>query len=280
MAKHYYRMNCSSELGVRFRFFWHDCEKARKAAEVFAAKVGAEAYYTSPTAFEGGVACVSFPKGTEVNKKIWRLLGSDADGAEQWEPAVEHRTGVLVLPRKGFRPSDTACRIYYKKMSRWGEVRHLYTLKEWAQLAGIELTDDKKKDALTVDEKMGKELFCIYTELYREDAANDPDRDRRYKMTWVAKESIRIERARMKLPVVSTERLLQLLNADLLDGQPDDGKPKFVKPTTPTFFEWAGRYCIGIDYPCKSDDLEEITEGDYRRKMITLKQAQEMKNEE
>lgn len=278
--KHYYRINCNSDLGIKFRLFWHDCIKARTAAELFAKKVGAEAYYTLPTVFEGGVACVSFPAGTEVNKTIWRLLGRDIEDTDQYKPNVEHIKDVIMLPRKGFRPSDTARRIYAKKMSRWSEVRYLHSLTEWAQMAGVTLTDDKKKDAARVDEMMSSQTFCFYTELSHESIAKEHENDRRYKMPWVARESINIERARMKLPVVSTERLFHLLHADLLDGQPDDGKPKFIKPTTPTFFEWAGRYYIGIDYPCKHDDLEEITEGDYRLKMITLRQAEEAKRQE
>ncbi len=276
---YYYRIPCSSELGKQFRQFWHECTKAEKAAEIFAAKVGAESYYTSPAAFAGGVVCVSFPKGTEVNTKMWRLLGKDADGAEQWEPAVEHRENVLVLPRKGFQPSDTAFRVYSKRLSRWREVRHLHTLQEWATLAGVKLTDDKKKDAERLDDLMAEQSFCLYTELWRTDCVIAPHDNRRH-MTWVARESIRIEKARMTLPMVGTERLLRLLKADLLDGLPDDGKMKFVKPITPTFFEWGGRYYVGVAYPCKHDGLEAITEGDYRVKMVALRQAEEARKHE
>lgn len=279
-TKHYYRIQCPTELGKQFRKFWHDCNKAEKAAEIFAKKVGAEAYYTSPTAFAGGVACVSFKNEEKVNRKLWRPLGKDADGAEQWEPDVKHRNGVLLLPRKDFRPSDTANRVYSKRNSRFGEVRMAHTTQEWAAMIGLRMTGDVQRDAAALEEAMSKELFCRYTEVYRDDAVATASMDRRYKLTWVARESIRIEVARMKLPVVSTERLLHLLEADLLDGMPDDGKPKFVRPVTPTFFEWADRYYIGVAYPCSHPDLEEITEGTYRLKMLALRQAEEARRME
>jgi hypothetical protein len=48
-----------------------------------------------------------------------------------------------------------------------------------------------------------------------------------------------------------------------------------VQNVTPTFFEWGGRYYIGIEYPCKAEGLEPIIEATYRMKMTTLRQAEE-----
>jgi hypothetical protein len=88
-------------------------------------------------------------------------------------------------------------------------------------------------------------------------------------------QSIRIEKERLLLPVVTVEKLYALLEADQSGDKPTDGKPKLVEPVTPTFFEWGGRYYIGIEYPCKAEGLEEIEQGVYQVKMTTLRQAEE-----
>lgn len=291
--RYYYRFSTSSQLGKKFRSFWNECNKAERAAEVFAKKVGAAAYYSSPSAFAGGVAAVAFEPG-KANGKMWRSAGRTDDGEELFEPDVKQRNGVLVLPRRGFKPSDTATRIYSRRMSAWKEVRSIYTLCEWAKLAGVEMPDADAsgvvaaiptraaamKEALEqverkVNEKMEKELFCQFIELYRDDEIPvDPTHPRRKTPLYIS-QSIRIERERILLPVVTVERLYALMEADLSGDKPTDGKPKLVQNVTPTFFEWGGRYYIGIEYPCKAEGLEPIIEATYRMKMTTLRQSEE-----
>ena len=283
--RYYYRFSTSSQLGKKFRSFWNECNKAERAAEVFAKKVGAAAYYSSPSAFAGGVAAVAFEPG-KANGKMWRSAGRTDDGEELFEPDVKQRNGVLVLPRRGFRPSDTATRIYSRRMSAWQDVRGIYTLREWAKLAGVEMPDlgggtaEHSKEALekverNVNEKMEKELFCQFIELYRDDEIPvDPTHPRRKTPLYIS-QSIRIERERMLLPVVTVEKLYALMEADQSQDKPTDGKPKLVEPVTPTFFEWGGRYYIGIEYPCKAEGLEPIIEATYRMKMTTLRQSEE-----
>lgn len=291
--RYYYRFSTSSQLGKKFRSFWNECNKAERAAEVFAKKVGAAAYYSSPSAFAGGVAAVAFEPG-KANGKMWRSAGRTDDGEELWEPDVKQRNGVLVLPRRGFKPSDTATRIYSRRMSAWKDVRGIYTLREWAKLAGVEMPDADAsgvvaaiptraaamKEALEqverkVNEKMEKELFCQFIELYRDDEIPvDPTHPRRKTPLYIS-QSIRIERERILLPVVTVGRLYALMEADLSGDKPTDGKPKLVQNVTPTFFEWGGRYYIGIEYPCKAEGLEPIIEATYRMKMTTLRQAEE-----
>jgi hypothetical protein len=250
---------------------------------VFAKKVGAAAYYSSPSAFAGGVAAVAFEEG-KANEKIWRSAGRTDDGEELWEPDVKQRSGVLVLPRRGFKPSDTATRIYHRRLSSWQEVRGSMTLREWAKMAGVEMPDtnmdkDTMRAALEkverkVNEKMEKEMFCRFIELYRDDEIPvDPNHPRR-KTTLYISQSIRIERERMLLPVVTVERLYALMEADQSGDKPTDNKPKLVQNVTPTFFEWGGRYYIGIEYPCKAEGLESILEGMYQMKMTTLRQSE------
>ena len=283
--RYYYRFSTSSQLGKKFRSFWNECNKAERAAEVFAKKVGAAAYYSSPSAFAGGVAAVAFEPG-KANGKMWRSAGRTDDGEELFEPDVKQRNGVLVLPRRGFRPSDTATRIYSRRMSAWQDVKGIYTLREWAKLAGVEMPDlgggtaEHSKEALEkvekkVNEKMEKELFCQFIELYRDDEIPvDPTHPRRKTPLYIS-QSIRIERERMLLPVVTVEKLYALMEADQSQDKPTDGKPKLVEPVTPTFFEWGGRYYIGIEYPCKAEGLEPIIEATYRMKMTTLRQSEE-----
>lgn len=290
--RYYYRFSTSSQLGKKFRSFWNECNKAERAAEVFAKKVGAAAYYSSPSAFAGGVAAVAFEPG-KANGKMWRSAGRTDDGEELWEPDVKQRNGVLVLPRRGFKPSDTATRIYSRRMSAWKDVRGIYTLREWAKLAGVEMPDADAsgvvaaiptraaamKEALEqverkVNEKMEKELFCQFIELYRDDEIPvDPTHPRRKTPLYIS-QSIRIERERILLPVVTVGRLYALMEADLSGDKPTDGKPKLVQNVTPTFFEWGGRYYIGIEYPCKAEGLESILEGMYQMKMTTLRQSE------
>lgn len=276
--KYFYRFDVGKDLGKEFRKFWNDCDKAERAANVFAEKCGAEQFYSSPAAFAGGVECLSFAKGTEVNTRMWRSVGKDADGIEMWEPNVKQRNGVLVLPRRGFQPSDTAQRIYNKRPSPWSEVCQVYTLEEWAEMAGVKLTGDKKQNVTAVTEKMKGEMFCKYIELYRDDEEVNFD-DNRCRMTHIARESIYIEKKRLMLPVVRTERLYALLQADLTDGI-KDGKPHLVQRNTPTFFEWGGRFYIGIDIPCRNEMLEEITESTYNMKKVALVTAERCKREE
>lgn len=289
MQKYYYRFDASSPLGKKFRSLWNECNKAERAADVFAKKVGAAAYYSSPSAFAGGVAAVVFGEG-KANEKLWRSAGRTDDGEELWEPDVKQRNGVLVLPRRGFRPSDTATRIYSRRMSSWQEVKGIYTLREWAKLAGVEMPDlgggtaEHSKEALEkvekkVNEKMEKETFCQYIELYRDDAIPvDPKHPKRKTPLYVS-HSIRIEKERLLLPVVTVDRLYALLEADQSADKPDGDKPKLVQNVTPTFFEWGGRYYIGIEYPCKAEGLEPIIEATFQMKITTLRQAELAKDE-
>lgn len=79
----------------------------------------------------------------------------------------------------------------------------------------------------------------------------------------VVRKAMRIEKERLALPVVKTETILQLLQADPSCGKADDGKVHIVRVVTPTFFEYWNYIYIGIAYPCHAEPLEEITQADY-----------------
>ena len=257
MTRHFYRFDTTSELGKQFRRLWNECNKAERAAEVFAKKVGAKTYYSTPAAFAGGVECVSFADGARVDKRIWRSVGKDADGLEQWVPDVRRRSDVMVLPRRDFRPSDTACRIYDRRVLAWHQVRHLHSLEEWAALINIKLEGDKDVCSAFLDTKLGNSAFVRYIELWRDDdVPADPTHPKR-KVPYYQRESIRIERGRLTLPVVKMERFHLLFQADK-SGILKDGKPAIVQESTPTFFEYGRRIYLGIDFPCLADGLEKL----------------------
>lgn len=236
MARRFYRFDANSALGKQFRSIWNECKKAERAAEVFAKKVGAETYYSNPSAFAGGVACVSFKDTANVNKKLWRSLGKDADGYEQWEPAVSCRSGIMVLPCSDQRPADTVTRIY---------------------------------DRRVFEDKEGRPSVK-YVELYRDDYQKEGLRS---KMPYYVRESIRIERARMTLPVVSVDRIYRLLQADQ-SATAKSGKPTMVQDTAPTFFQYGNRIFVGCDYPCCADDIQEIGREVYVQAKEMLLRAQ------
>lgn len=261
MERHFYRFDTSSALGKQFRTLWNECNKAERAADSFAKKVGAKTYYGNAAAFTGGVECVSFKEGTKINKKMWRMVGKDADGLEQWVPDVKHRSDVMVLPRKDFKPSDTATRIYSKQVLEWFMVKDRHTLEEWAKIANIKLTDDDDLNAYNVRKELENAYFVRYVELYRDDEDSKP-KDRRWKLSHVARESIRIERERLKLPIVKMSRFHQLLQADK-SAVMNEGKPTIVQESTPTFFEYNRHFYLGIDYPCLADGLTELSSKAY-----------------
>ena len=136
------------------------------------------------------------------------------------------------------------------------------TLREWAKMAGVEMpnisSEGADKDAMRaaleqverkVNEKMEKEMFCRFIELYRDDEIPvDPNHPRRKTPLYIS-QSIRIERERMLLPVVTVERLYALMEADQSGDKPTDNKPKLVQNVTPTFFEWGGRMIADSEIP-------------------------------
>lgn len=215
-------------MGKAFLKLWHQCDMAERAADRFAAKVGAVTYYPQDSMFAGGVACVAFKDNVCPKPKHWRSIGKDADGYEQWVPNVKQRAGAVELPSENFKPSDTACRIYA---------------------------------ARPVPGKDGK-LRLPFVELYRDDDVSKPT-DKRRQVSYVARESIRTERERLTLPTVSVMQILNMVQADLTNGKGGDGKIHIVKPVTPTFFKYSRHIYLGCAYPCKAEGMKEISLGDY-----------------
>ena len=274
MSKKYcYRFDICSPIGKKFRSLWNECNKAQRAAETFRKKVGACGFCPNEAMFAGGIEGLYFEDDKKVSRKIWREDGKAEDGTICWLPICKKREDVMILPRKDFRPSNTATRIYGKRVLPWGMVRHQHTLQEWAAMVEMTLVDDKENYAEALDERMKGEFFVKFVELYRDDDDAFAT-DKRWNLSWTARESIRIERDRLLLPVVDVQRFYSLLHADLLDGKGDDGRMHFVKPVTPMFFEYGNRYYFGSPYPCNEEGLEQMDESDYMQKLIVMRQME------
>ena len=270
MSKNFYRFDVESELGKQMTKFWHQCIKADKAADNFARKFGGEgaAYYQDPNAFAGGVVYLICPKDKEINEEIWRKVSDNLNGDVVWEPNCKKRTDVLLIPHAGFRPSDTAMRIYNKHFSSWNEVKHMHTTEEWAEMAKIN-THDKPINDADIDKYLKDSVFVKYIEFY----GDQKPVNKRFNVAWTLKRAIETERQRMGLPTVRTEALLQLLQARI-----GDGKHPIVKlhTMTPTFFEYGGRYYLGTDYDCMHPQLVPITSRIYAQKMTEMRELVRM----
>ena len=281
MSKYYYRFDDEGALGREMRKFWHDCRKADDAAELWAKKFGGESavYYQDPKFFAGSVRYLSFPPEAEVNKDIWRRAG-EANGDELYEPNCSQRPGCITVPRIGFKPSDTAHRIYEKRYSHWLEVKQFYTTGEWAEKAGLTLTGKPKEDEAAVDMIMQHQIFVKFVEFHGEESKgydkakkSDAKSKKKAVMPWTLRKAIEAERQRMSLPTVSTERLYQMLRAETPVAK--EGKPIQMPTETPTFFYYGGRYYVGISLQCHHTALEEISEEIYRMKLNLAEREQQ-----
>lgn len=224
-----YKLHVSTALGKAFMKLWHLCDKAEKAADKFAAKVGAVQYYPTDSAFAGGVACVSFSGNKPPMQNVWRSVGKDADGIEMWEPDVQKRMGNVKVKDETKIPKDTATRIYKTKA---------------------------RKDA-------DGHLVCDYVELYREDKVPVDKTHPKRKTPQYWSKSFRIEKERLKLPVVTTQTLMNLIGADLTSGHDTKGKMCIVLPLSPTFFRYSQSIYLRCAYPCHAEGMKEITLGEY-----------------
>jgi hypothetical protein len=113
--RYFYRFAMTSGLGVRFRGFWNMCQRANRAADTFAKKVGARMFYPDMRMVAGGVDAVVFPEGEKVDRRIWRSAGKDGDGMELWVPDVKKRRGEIALKEGERVPSHTASRVFDKR---------------------------------------------------------------------------------------------------------------------------------------------------------------------
>lgn len=87
MAKYYYKTSEKSEIGQGLSSFWRECQKAEKAAEIYARNMGATEFFFSPEGFTGGVEWLVFKAPDKVDKERWKE-GEPIDGVRVWKPNV------------------------------------------------------------------------------------------------------------------------------------------------------------------------------------------------
>ena len=226
--RHFYKFNTRSVLGKEFRSLWNKCIKADKARVKFREKVGAVAFCPNDMMFAGGVDGVYFEDDTKVDRRIWQEAGKAEDGAVCWVPIVKQRAGTVVVENEANMPGDVVNRIYSKRR----------------------LKNEKGQ------------MVVPFIELYRDDEESK-SRIKGYKMSWPAKESIRIAKGMLTLPVVRMEQILHLLQADPTEGKGNDGRMRVVRMEAPTFFQYSRHIYVGCACPCHAEGLKEIAQADY-----------------
>ena len=87
MAKYYYKTSEKSEIGQGLSSFWRECQKAEKAAEIYARNMGATEFFFSPEGFTGGVEWLVFKNPDKVDPERWKE-GGPIDGLRVWKPNV------------------------------------------------------------------------------------------------------------------------------------------------------------------------------------------------
>lgn len=90
--------------------------------------------------------------------------------------------------------------------------------------------------------------------------------------------AVRAEKERMKLPVVSTDSLMALLQLKRVEN-PNVEKEMDIYHV-PTFFAYKGDYYISCDYPSESKDMELINFEKYRYYLNTAVNAQDRREED
>lgn len=179
MAKYYYRFPVESNEGRALRSFHRAAVKADEKAEQYAKRVGAEAFFTDPNTFAGGVSVVIFSNPEKVNLNIWQQVGVNEETRERWFlPLTKVTQGEVEVAAGRKMPIDTANRIYKRVL-------------------GSKTVNDT-----------GKRLDVPYLEI-RPVMKDAPKADRT--------RAVSAERMRLKLPVVRTEDFYRIVKADLTD---------------------------------------------------------------
>lgn len=255
MAKFFYEVRKDSKTGRLLTMFLKACNDAERAAERYAKKVGAMAYYDNAGFFVGGVEYVTFENPDRVNKNVWRLAFKTDTGELWWEPNVTVKYGC-VKERSGLKPSDTANRIYDKQPCGWDDVRQIYSLSEWLHFLEFNSTGNKEDDTKFVVKLLGNKKFLKYIEILPSVAV--PKGRKRSKDGGKA---VYAERERLRLPTVRVEDFYQIMNADISvgdEGETEEKKTKKREMCTPVFFMFRDMWYLSMDYPSANDDAKKI----------------------
>ena len=298
--RYFYRCAAASFIGKKLRKLLNDCRKAERAQMVFGKKCGAESVVPVNDAFEGGVIGVLFRDDSKVNRTVWKeIVKDEQDGRIIWRPNCEHREGAIVAKSVSHHPRSTSTRIYQYQHVGWERVKHLFDnaaenghgMQGEAENGhgmhgeaenGHGMHGEAENGHVMQGEAAAmplhtKRRYVLYTELYREDT-DKTVRD----MSKLQREAISLERERMMLPVVMSQRVFALLQADVMADLPKDKEMHMVQPETPTFWEYDGWWYVGCCFPCKAVGLEAISSDLYvnRRQDVLgmMRDVEAMKN--
>lgn len=255
--KYYYKFQKNSEVGKQMTKFWRACQLADFSADRYAKRMGALFYYSEPTAFAGGVSYLVFDNTKNVDIEQWRL--ADTIGNDKcFEPNCYQRIGCSIV-QKGFKPSNTATIYYQKEQKSWEEVKKIYSLKQWASMINLPLSDDEELNESLINKHLSNKQFLQYIEYYNSSDVNLKGN----KTSRGLRRAIRAERERMNLPVVSADKLYNILKADLSN--------RVQEEVTPLFFIYNEEYYLCVNYPCVADGIENIHEAMFIKNMNMAK---------
>lgn len=211
MAENYYYYRCrtTSKVGRRLHAFHVRLLHAERAADEFAAHCGATSFIQQPESMAGGIEYFEFSKAPD--KKIWRKALTSKEGIDEYELNCDITQDFLISREPfGEIPGDKWNILYLRKQYRWEEVFHLRSMSQWRESAIREgLTDE------TVSDEALKDVLkdCYFWPFL---FFNVPDVKGHF--TQKQRRAVRLEKARMRLPVVRQEELFAILELRIEDA--------------------------------------------------------------
>lgn len=263
----YFTIPFKSEAGRQLQAFFNTARIAERAAERYAASMGAVAFHSDPNSFAGGVSYLEFEK--EPDLAVWRPA-LKIEERMCYEPNCRIETDVIRVV-ENFRPSDTKDTIFGRKTLKWDDVRREKTLKEWAVIAGVKAGEYREKELRTIVYERLKD--CLFLRVLRIKDFTIGSRPRSRKLS----RAVVAERKRLQLPVVFTEDLYSILHVQDLDLAAQDD-------STPVFFHYKDKWFIGCNRPCSLPYMEvidakefNVTANTAQREIAERKQEEEDK---
>lgn len=246
--RHYYRVKEKSWMGKNIGHLLSECQEVDRKTKQYVKNMGADDYYAKAGTFEGGIAYLIFSEDKKPDERIWRYvshIGSDVC----YEPNCSMVISAAVMSDDKFRPSNTFDTVFDKKPSTFSEVFGLNPLSHWASIAHYQLhgVSGMRDDLNYLQHYFVKTKFLKYMKF-----SPSPKNGKPTKMTDVVRRAIRAERERYALPVITMQRVLITLMADM------SGVEKKQLEFTPMFFPHDGYYYICMQFKCTDAEAEQI----------------------
>ncbi len=256
--KYCYKFDYKSPRGVKMRAFWRQAQHAEKEAEKYASRMEAAEWASDPNFFAGGVAYLFFKRTPD--ERIWRVA-QKVDGEMGYEPNVIQRQMLVRVPH-GMTPSNTWRDVYKQRPLSFEQVKDRYDIKRWCKVFGLSDSEDEQVLWAKVEKLAAP---CDFFEMVRISPASSMDVNMKGepKPSRIQRRAVKAQQLRQQLPVVPVASLYKLMDADMSVQHGD----KRIG-ATPTFFYYFGKFYFCSDYPCKGEDLKEISIGDYRDAML------------